>query len=124
VGCKYILSNKLQAGLLISNLTRSKIDDFEYFKPQYNLGFSYQASSSILLLGELQKQQNQTSSIALASQYTYEDVFKIRIGITPKNLLWTAGLGFKLKKTLNIDFAYQLQETLGSTYALSLIYSL
>ena len=123
-GCKYVLSEKVNAGILISNITRGKIDDFENFDPEFSLGISYQASSSILLLAELQKKPNQLSRIAIASQYNYNDILKIRIGITPKNLLWTTGFGVKVKTNFSIDISYQLQETLGSSYILSLVYSL
>ncbi len=99
------------------------MDENEYHEPEFLFGLTYQASTAIRFLGELRK-QDQISKIAVASEYSHDDVFLIRLGVIPKDLLWTAGLGFKIKKTLSMNLAYQLQEKLGGTYSLSVEYSL
>lgn len=124
LGCRYTLSDQLDASLLITNLTRSKIDNTSNFDPTYYFGLSYKASPSISFFGEFEKSDTQKSSVVFAGEYNIESQLYLRLGIKPKNLLWTTGIGFLLKETINIDIAYQLQETLGSVYSISFLYTI
>lgn len=122
VGSKYIVNNLLEFGFLVTQINRVQINNHLENIPSYFLGAIYKPTNELVLLTEFQKIH--TTSFTIATEYKYKDVLKVRIGLNPNQNLWTAGLEFLLKEKSNILIAYQLQETLGSTYSLTVHYKL
>jgi len=124
VGIQTKLRKDLSLGAHVYNPTRSKTgkNTMERVPTIMRLGLNYQASSSLTLLIETEKDIQQQPVFKAGIEYQPISSFFLRTGISTNPLLTSFGFGFQ-KHQLTVDLSGNYHQTLGFTTQLGFSYS-
>jgi hypothetical protein len=108
------LSNKLSIGVYIQNLHRPNVlsDGSERDEPSFTVGMGYKASSNTYLALEAFQQINQPLSIRMGMEFTHNEKYFFRTGISTQPFSGAFGFGMAFKK-FRLNFAATYHNVLG-----------
>lgn len=109
------ISNPEQASLTLNN-EEIPIPSF------YALGITWIASEQFLLSYEFEKQIDYKAISKFGLEYNYKNFLWFRGGVAGKPILYSFGIGLKLKQFI-IDYAASFHETLGMTSSIGLTFN-
>ena len=122
IGLQANLADPLWLGVHLFNPFRIQRKNGEYYPTLLKAGFSYQASSKLLLCGEAEKDIDFPLRWKGGLEYQNSRLLVFRVGFSTQPIQTTLGLGLCWQNGLKFDFAFQWHQLLGWTPAFSAIF--
>lgn len=114
VGALAKISDQVNIGFSVVNLTRSKLSEYkdERFGTILRLGVSYKVIEQLLIMGEIEQEINFDTRFRFGLEYHPIEILYVRAGVqgAPMDLAFGFGLEYKRFK---IDLATQYNQHLG-----------
>ena len=125
LGAIFHITQQLHSGINIYNPFSSRLgkNTGEKLMPVYKAGLGYEFSPSFFTGIEVIKEQGTETGIHASFQYKPITQFFARAGIVTSNNIWYAGIGY-LFKGLRLDMTVSIQQQLGISPGLLLLYQL
>lgn len=124
IGCRYLPSEKIVAGLHVANPYPATIHlysgDFTY-DPVVSGGLGYKLSDAFSILAEVEKRVAGDWRVKSGFEYAIREVVFIRGGVAGKPYKLSGGAGFYLGK-FTVDLAASYDQNLGSSPSISFQY--
>lgn len=122
IGLQAMLTDPLWLGVHLFNPFRIQRNNGEYYPTLLKAGFSYRASTKLLLSGEAEKDIDFPLRWKGGAEYQSTERLAIRVGFSTQPIQTTAGAGLSWPNGLKFDFAFQWHQLLGWTPAFSVVY--
>ncbi len=122
VGMQVQLTEKLVAGIFLSNVTQNLIGQEELLPTVWFTGINYDASPKLQLSLEIGHNLSYLWEYKLGFDYQLKENISVRSGFNSSNREGHFGLGFNINK-VQIDYALGIQLLLGISHQAGLIYS-
>ncbi len=119
------LSEQLSIGAYIRNISRARLSEFEdeRLPTILNVGISFWPDKKLMVNVDLEKDIEFDPRLKVGLEYLFFPKFRFRTGINTAPFNNFFGLGFTTWK-VGIDYAIQVDYTLGTSHQLSLNYHL
>lgn len=117
------ITDQVNVGFSIVNLTRSKLSEFkdERFGTLMRLGVSYKVIEELLLVGELEQEIAFKTRVRAGIEYHPIDLLYIRAGVQGAPIDLAFGFGLKYKG-YKLDLSTQYNQILGWSPAISFLF--
>lgn len=121
LGLNYKLNERLEFGIVLTNLTLSKISSNpnHIYPSTANIGFKYSVNKQLAMFLESMFGVNEKIRIKYGLEYQIHKLFSFLIGIKNHPSSFSMGFGINLKK-FHLDLASSYQAFLGFSPSLSL----
>ena len=118
------VTDQFQTGIHIYNPTRTSIgkNSGEKLPAIFSAGFGYDASDKLFIGAEIKKTENQPVNVNAGLQYSFDEKFFARTGMSSATSSFYFGLGF-LMNGIRIDATASLHPYLGITPGIMLLYN-
>jgi hypothetical protein len=119
-GGAIVLSKSIIFATEIRGLSLAKSKN-EYFSTEYILvGLKYSVTSTLTLIGEIEKSLNHDHIIKFGCGYLLKDFIEIRSGLIPNYKKITFGFGIYLNSKWVIDYGFIHSFSISDNHAFSL----
>lgn len=111
-------------GASVVNLGRNRLSEFQddRFSTILRLGMSYKIMEDLLLLTEIEQEVTYSTRLRTGAEYSFKDVFFLRIGAQTAPVELSFGFGGKFGRT-QLDLGSQYNQVLGWTPSASFIFN-
>lgn len=121
VGFNYKLNENLELGILLSNVSLSKItkNSTALWPVKADIGLSYSVNSKVSLLCNYLLSLHEQNAIAVGIEYIINSTISLQTGVANKPMIFSIGMGMTFNK-LSIDIASSYQAFLGISPSISI----
>lgn len=121
LGLNYQLNESLELGILLSNLSLSKItkNSTILWPVKADLGLSYSINPKVKFLLIYLVSLNEQNAMGCGIEYALNSTFSLQTGVSSNPMLFSIGTGIKLNK-ISIDLASSYQAFLGISPSISI----
>lgn len=123
IAMNYRFSDKIELGLLLNNLTLSKVNSSweQYWPINFNTGLKYTLNYKVTMFLETSLLVGQNIRFKYGIEYLAHPLIALRIGVNSYPSSFSIGFGLKLK-SISLDFASSYNSIMGFSPAISIRY--
>lgn len=116
------ITEKLALGVQVSNPLRPQITEQDKTSSKYTLGLAYSFGKSLIISSEVCKESEFKANLRAGLEYWLVKTICFRCGISTTPAMYSFGAGVRLK-SLQIDFAAEISNILGTSPSIALTYT-
>jgi hypothetical protein len=124
LGAQYLFTDRLILGIHLLNPYQTGVhtlsDTYDY-SSRINFGLCYHFSDEFSVSSEIENDWNTHFKVRTGMEYSILEKFFLRAGFSGKPYLYSAGMGFQVKK-ISFDLSGSYHEYLGSSPSISFQY--